>query len=238
MSSFSSSQTSRLSPTLLSPLARFAASDGVCASALSLTSGFADAIGYLQAGIFAANMTGNTVLAGISLAEGNWVRAAGQASAIVAFFAGAVAGRLLRRMADDGPWLPLLAEAILLGIAGFHLDQHAVVIALIAAAMGMQATAIPKFGGAAVSTVVITSTLARLAELAVDRAAVVLRVSGPRAGGMPGGLLLATWLCYGIGAGLASVLMPLLASPLLAAAALVALFSLLTGLAGTQRRPS
>ena len=42
------------------------------AALLCIAGGIADAIGYVQSGVFAANMTGNTVLTGISLANGDF----------------------------------------------------------------------------------------------------------------------------------------------------------------------
>ena len=46
------------------------------AALLTLVAGMADAVGYISlGGIFAANMTGNTVLAGIALAEGQYTLA-------------------------------------------------------------------------------------------------------------------------------------------------------------------
>ena len=52
--------------SLLSPSAR----DTAQATILTVIAGIADAVGYItMGGVFAANMTGNTVLAGIAAAE-------------------------------------------------------------------------------------------------------------------------------------------------------------------------
>ena len=64
--------------------------------------------------------------------------------------------------------------------------------------MGLQASAITQFGGVAVSTVVVTSTLARTADAALDQlwpaeAGKLPVVATPR-------LLLLTWLGYLVGA--------------------------------------
>jgi len=90
----------------------------------------------------------------------------------------------------------------------------------IAAAMGIQASTIVKFNGAAVSTVVITSTMARLAEWLSDRLA-SLGPSTVRVPGTPPSLLLNTWLAYAAGALLAALAMPRLPLPLLLPAVLV-----------------
>ena len=48
--------------------------------------------------VFAANMTGNTVLAGIALAQGHWPDAWRHLAPLVAFFVGAMISRLLLRL--------------------------------------------------------------------------------------------------------------------------------------------
>jgi uncharacterized membrane protein YoaK (UPF0700 family) len=67
----------------------------------------------------------------------------------------------------------------------------------VALAMGLQASAITHFGGTAVSTVVVTSTLARIAEAALDRmwptGRALPSIATPR-------LLALTWIGYLAGA--------------------------------------
>lgn len=193
--------------------------DVAAATLLCLTAGIADAVGFLHSGVFAANMTGNTVLVGISLAQGEWAQAVGRAAPIAAFFAGAVIGRLLLRI--GGERSAILVEALVIGACAFIDARSVVSIWLIAAAMGIQATAITKFAGAAVSTVVVTSTLARLAEAKHDYLAGKLGREPAQAGG-PAALLAATWLAYGFGAIVAVLLLKTTSgAPLLLAAALV-----------------
>ena len=49
--------------------------DVAAAVLLCAAAGMADAVGYVHGGIFAANMTGNTVLAGLAVAQGEWLKA-------------------------------------------------------------------------------------------------------------------------------------------------------------------
>ena len=80
------------------------------ATLLTVVAGIADSVGYITlGGIFAANMTGNTVLAGISLAEGHYVMAARRAAPLLAFFLGALLARLLLRLRHK-PAVPLLTD--------------------------------------------------------------------------------------------------------------------------------
>jgi uncharacterized membrane protein YoaK (UPF0700 family) len=192
---------------------------------LAAACGIADAVGFVHTGVFAANMTGNTVLAGLSLAHADWAVAADRVATLATFFGGAMAGRVLQRMRPDALWLPLLLEALLIAVAAFVDPARAPAIWLLAAAMGIQATAITKVGGMAISTVVVTSTMARLAERAVDALAGSPRAEGPGPAA-PTGLALA-WGSYAIGAVAAALLMKATALPLLVSAGVVLVVSLL-----------
>ena len=65
------------------------------ATLLTIIAGISDAVGYISGGVFAANMTGNTVLAGIALAESRYPDAGRHLAPLVAFFIGAMLARLL-----------------------------------------------------------------------------------------------------------------------------------------------
>lgn len=195
---------------------------------LCIASGIADAIGYVQSGVFAANMTGNTVLAGLSVAEGNWHTAAERALTLATFFAGALLGRALLRAAHGRSWLALVSEAAMLAGATL-LDPHAAsAIWLIAAAMGVQSTGMTRFGNVSINTVVVTGTLSRLAESAADT--LVPRRQPHRTGPAIAAptLLAASWVCYGFGALAAAWLLPRTALTLLLPAAVVLLTALLS----------
>ena len=140
------------------------------ATLLTIIAGISDAVGYItMGGVFAANMTGNTVLAGIAGAEGRYLDASKHLAPLVAFFLGAMLARLLLRLWAR-PMIPILLEAAIIGAMGFlpiAVEEPAVLV--LAFAMGLQASAITQFGGVSVSTVVVTSTLARTADAALDR---------------------------------------------------------------------
>lgn len=173
----------------------------------------ADAIGYLtMGGIFAANMTGNTVLTGMSAAKGDLEGTIHHAGPLLFFFLGALSARMLLRAVKSAK-APLAFHAIVLAIATFLIEAPSLAIAVVAFAMGLQASAITRFGRTAASTVVVTSTIARLADAAVDRWA-----GRPRSDPTPGGdprLLLLTWGCYLFGAIAAAAFLPLMTKPLL-----------------------
>jgi uncharacterized membrane protein YoaK (UPF0700 family) len=181
----------------------------------------ADAVGYItMGGVFAANMTGNTVLAGIALADGHMSTAGRLLAPLVAFFVGAVLAYLLLRLWHK-PAIPLLLEALLIAAVGFLLllgiEPAVLVLAL---AMGLQANAMTHFGGAAISTVVVTSTLARTAEAALD---LVWKPEkpAPSAAAPKPRLLALTWTGYLVGAVAGVLLLHAMPYPLLVPAALL-----------------
>src|SRR5580700_8536704 len=126
--------------------------------------GFADAVGYVNSGVFAANMTGNTVLAGLALAGRHWDVALQRGMTLAAFFLGVVIASLLLRLLRGRTTWPLIGEVALILAAAFIEPSANLSIALIATAMGMQAVAVTRFHSVVASTVVVTSTMARLAE--------------------------------------------------------------------------
>lgn len=198
------------------------------AASLCAASGMADAVGFIQTGIFAANMTGNTVLAGISVASGNWPVAFERAMTLATFFGGAVIGRVLLRAARGRSWLPLTVEAAMLAGACFIAPHDPLAIWLIAAAMGVQSTGMTRFGNVTISTVVITSTLSRLAESAVDTVVPRRQPVNTGAAIAAPGVLAAAWLCYGLGALAAAMLLGETSLTLLTPAVVVLIVALLS----------
>ena len=108
------------------------------------------------------------------------------------------------------------------GVVDIGMEPAVMVVAF---AMGIQASSITSFAGSAVSTVVVTSTLARTADAAVDRL-------WPGAGVTPSSvtntqLLTLTWSGYLIGAVAGALLIGAMAYPLLVPAALLLLVPIL-----------
>jgi uncharacterized membrane protein YoaK (UPF0700 family) len=196
------------------------------ATLLTIIAGISDAVGYItMGGVFAANMTGNTVLAGIALSEARYPDAGRHLAPLVAFFIGAMLARLLLRLWNR-TMIPLLLEAVIIGAMAFlpiAMEEPAVLV--LAFAMGLQASAITQFGGVSVSTVVVTSTLARTADAALDHlwpaeAGKLPVVATPR-------LLLLTWVGYLVGAVAGGLLLHVVAWPLLVPAVLLVIVVLL-----------
>jgi uncharacterized membrane protein YoaK (UPF0700 family) len=184
-----------------------------------VVAGIADAVGYITMGsVFAANMTGNTVLAGISFAQGNWLDGWRHLAPLATFFAGAMLARLLLRLTRAAT-ASLSVEAAILAVAGVLPLGPETTVLIVALAMGVQASAITHFAGSAVSTVVITSTMARGADAVLDRLwpgdeRPATAVTNRR-------LLAMTWASYLVGAVIGALLVPILAYPLLVPAVLL-----------------
>lgn len=131
------------------------------AGVLVMIAGYADAIGFLQHRAFAGQMTGNTILLAISLAEGGWSQAGFYLAVIASFLVGvAISGSLVRLG---------IAQAVALSLAAVALAVCAFVTArwgasLLAFAMGTQNAAATHFGAATLNTVFITGDLQKLFE--------------------------------------------------------------------------
>ena len=132
-----------------------------------------DAISYLGLGhVFTANMTGNAVLLGLAIGQGQGLAALRSIIALAGFVIGvAVSAVVLETSAHRGEWpvsvtRAVLAEAIILGVftVTWHLGIHSGVvlyalIALLAVAMGIQSAAIRYLKVPGIATTYITGTL-------------------------------------------------------------------------------
>src|SRR5579862_2124319 len=93
------------------------------AGILCLVAGFVDAYGYLALGhVFAANMTGNTVLLGIAAAEGDGGRTLTYAVTLIAFLCGALLASLAIRRYGKRPLVLLGVALLLAGVPFLPLD--------------------------------------------------------------------------------------------------------------------
>lgn len=141
--------------------------------ALTLTSGYVDAVSYLGLGaVFTSNMTGNTVLLGLALAQSRGLEAQRSGVALLGFVVGVAIGAPIVRRAGKDEWpravtvafviefVVLLALAIwgaLLGRGPVGLAVYPL-IALAAIAMGLQSVAVRELGVPGVVTTYITGT--------------------------------------------------------------------------------
>lgn len=184
--------------------------------------GMVDAVGFVRHGAFAANMTGNSVLMAIALAEGDVARALDCGLMLAWFYGGVLAGRLAWTLGHRRAAAPLALELVLLLFCATVVAERWLALGVTALAMGVQAAALSRFGGVALSTVVVTSTMVRIGEANADFLVRLARgrLAAERA---PLALLTGAWLAYAAGAAAGVLLVPTSATPLVAAAILVAL---------------
>jgi uncharacterized membrane protein YoaK (UPF0700 family) len=136
---------------------------------LCSVAGFVDAFGYLRFDhVFAANMTGTSVLLSIAATAGEWHRVRLYAVTLAAFVAGALVAGLLKH-ALQRPFIAILIAAALLALVHFLAVDAAVGLVLLGAAMGLQGTALNRFGTVTLPTIVITGAILRLADGIVAR---------------------------------------------------------------------
>lgn len=182
---------------------------------LAVNSGAIDAIGFLTlGGAFSSVMTGNMVLLGISVAHGDGALARNVGVALVCFVAGCALGA--RASGEPVPGEPVwpgpvrrvlageLALTVLLLIGAVVTGPHRgagaqlALLGCAAAALGVQSSAVQRFGVAGLSTTYLTGTLTTVASrLAlrepvrnVGHSATIL--GGLIAGAVLGGLLTTT----------------------------------------------
>lgn len=153
---------------------------------LALVSGATDATGYLAlGGAFTSVMTGNMVLMGVAIGSAD----ASAVGLLLSAFGGYVAGAAIgTRMAgtpapEDGVWPPAVTRAlcaelglfVVFAVAWWGMGSHpsrawsAPLLAVTAAALGLQSSAILRFGVPGLSTTYLTGTLTTLVVRLVDR---------------------------------------------------------------------
>lgn len=148
---------------------------------LAWTSGCLDALSFLALGhVFVANMTGNTVLFGLAIAQGNWSAMLHSLCAMLGFSLGAVLSALLLERnyeRSKGKWTPrvvvslaiegclLLLFAIAWPLTKALSQENLLVYALIAVsglAMGQQSATVVSLDIPGISTTYITGTITTL----------------------------------------------------------------------------
>lgn len=148
---------------------------------LCMSAGMVDVIGYLGLGhVLTANMTGNIVLLGIAIARAQEFVVLRALLALIGFIAGnAIAAHMIGHVQTKNGWSSRVTtvftvESILLllfaiaMISPYSEQLSYLLIAILAAAMGMQTTAARRIGIAGISTTVLTNNLAAVVEDAVS----------------------------------------------------------------------
>jgi uncharacterized membrane protein YoaK (UPF0700 family) len=142
---------------------------------LTFAAGCVDITGYITLyHVFTAHMTGDTVHLAQSVLTAQWVDAARAACVIAAFMLGSVVGRTIIEVGSRARFrhiatANLLAEALLISAAiplARNTDGRTfLVLAMLAAAMGLQTATLTRVGALTVHTTFVTGMLNKLAQL-------------------------------------------------------------------------
>jgi uncharacterized membrane protein YoaK (UPF0700 family) len=167
---------------------------------LTFVTGAADAMGFLAlGGAFSSVMTGNMVLLGLSAGAADRDLALTSGAAIVAFVVGLLAGAAIAGAprADDPVWPRRVTRALLVELAvyvvflagweatqGQRSEQAGLALLMLSAvALGLQSSAVQRFGVSGLSSTYLTGTLTSfIGDLAARR---------PRSTWLPRGQVLA-----------------------------------------------
>ncbi|EPX8801780.1 YoaK family protein [Listeria monocytogenes] len=131
---------------------------------LALAGGFMDAYSYIERGqVFANAQTGNILLFGINLSEGNWAIAIQYFWPVVSFTVGiAISEVIHRRDIRRLHWrqLSVLIEVvILIGVAFIPLDHNLIANSLISFVCGIQVESFRKMHGRGIATTMCIGNL-------------------------------------------------------------------------------
>lgn len=148
------------------------------AIAMAWCAGFVDAVGYLLLEhVYTSHMTGNTASLGERLVAGQWSTAGRYGGTILFFVAGMLAGSVLRRVERSLRICSSLAavlelEIVLLGACmalwQWSLAPAALLVFLLAAAMGMQTITVTRVRSLRVYTTYVTGNLSKFVESATE----------------------------------------------------------------------
>jgi uncharacterized membrane protein YoaK (UPF0700 family) len=144
---------------------------------LTFAAGSVDAISYLGLGhVFTAMMTGNTVLLGLALAQGEALAALRSILALIGFAIGVFVGAVIvERESEPAEWPGAVTRALAFEAAivalfavmstlgdGTRTGVIYLLIILLAFAMGIQSAAVRRLGVPGIATTYITGTLTSL----------------------------------------------------------------------------
>ena len=134
---------------------------------LAAVASFVDAYGYIRYGAYLSYMSGNTTMAGVHTARGDWAPVTPLLTGIVAFLAGVFAGSLVvdrSGVQARRTIFALTAVTLVLafGLNAVHFLQTILSIGLICFAMGALNASLSQVGAQGINLTFITGTLNRL----------------------------------------------------------------------------
>jgi uncharacterized membrane protein YoaK (UPF0700 family) len=175
---------------------------------LAFVGGFGDAAGFVLAKTFTGHITGNLVLAAVSMTAADWRTTAARLLAVVFFLAGILLSvffvRLLATRLWPSPLTAAFAAELILIISGsLALMSHATIgieifVLCLSLALGLQNGAFRRAGGISVHTTYLTGMITGLMVTEAENFFSTART--PAAHNLRVGLLYAIWVSFFLGA--------------------------------------
>jgi uncharacterized membrane protein YoaK (UPF0700 family) len=177
---------------------------------LAFVGGYGDAASFVLARTFTGHVTGNFVLAAVTVATGEWRAVLGPLSAIVTFLLGVLLSALIARPLKAWLLWPLLPtvmgiEVILIAAASLALASAvphgvAVFVIFVSLALGLQNGAFRSAGGISVHTTFLTGMITRLISAEADKFTSEVIPQPVRTSDAEIGLLSGIWISFALGA--------------------------------------
>lgn len=177
---------------------------------LAFVGGYGDAASFILADAFTGHVTGNLVLAAISVAGHDWRTCSRRLSAVALFLTGILLSLTLQRLTTRRPfWSPLPAamglEVILISVAYFALTSHLTArlelfVSCMSLALGLQNGAFRRTGGISVHTTYLTGMITSLITTEAEKYNSRATRRQESAVDPKVGLLYAIWLAFVLGA--------------------------------------
>jgi uncharacterized membrane protein YoaK (UPF0700 family) len=175
---------------------------------LAFVGGYGDAASFVLAKTFTGHVTGNLVLAAISVAALDWRAALEHLSAIVTFLIGISLSVLIVRTLKAWPSLPTIMgiEVILIVAASLALASNMahkveIFVIFVSLALGLQNGAFRRVGGINVHTTYLTGMITSLISTETEKYASEVVPPAVRAPDPKMGLLCGIWIAFVLGAG-------------------------------------
>ena len=175
---------------------------------LAFIGGFGDASSFVLARTFTGHITGNLVLAAVSIATLDWATTLIRLSAVLSFLAGILLSVACARLATTQQWPLLVAafvgELVLISAGTLTLMSHTatgtqIFVLCLSLALGLQNGAFRRTGGVSVHTTYLTGMLTGLMVHETEKLFSQPR-SSPEAHDDGNRLLYGIWLSFFVGA--------------------------------------
>jgi uncharacterized membrane protein YoaK (UPF0700 family) len=177
---------------------------------LAFVGGYGDAAGFVLAKTFTGHITGNLVLAAVSIASVDWRTTLSRLLAIVSFLAGILLSVAFARLLATRRWPLLLPtafalEVILVTAGSFALIFHAaagteVFVLCLSLALGLQNGTFRRAGGISVHTTYLTGMITGLMVTEAEKFLSGTTAGAPSAHDVKRRLLCGIWISFFLGA--------------------------------------